>query len=87
MKYQRLQRQRQVPSRNKSNVLLINYSVTRRHTCTSGQLRRDARSDSFTLHARFNRSSRVGEKLPRSASHESSLIKICYFVDTSFLVV
>jgi len=66
MQYLRLQRQRQVPSRNKLNVLLINYSVTRRHTCTGGQLRRDARSDSFRLHARFNRGSRVGEKLPRS---------------------
>jgi hypothetical protein len=40
MQYQWLQRQRQVPSRNKLNVLPINYSVTAQHTCTGGQLRR-----------------------------------------------
>ena len=49
MQYRRLQCRQQVPSWNKLNVLPINYSVTEQHTCTSGQLRNDARSDSFTF--------------------------------------
>jgi hypothetical protein len=40
MQYQRLQPHRQVPSRNKLNVLLINYSLAGRHNCTRGQLRK-----------------------------------------------